>query len=66
MPEKYHIKAAATPGRFRRVGKFGSVDWREDCSRCSNCVKLRCLYDVYRHESAYNRDPMAPVETLDG
>jgi len=41
-------------------------DWREDCSRRSNCVKLRCLYDVYRQESAYNRDPMTPLEPLDG
>jgi hypothetical protein len=66
MPDRYHIHTAATPARFRRIGKFGNVDWREDCSRCSNCVKPRCLYDVYRHESAYNRDPAAPVETLDG
>jgi hypothetical protein len=66
MPDRYHIHTAAMPAWFRRTGKFGNVDWREDCSRCSNCVKPRCLYDVYRHESAYNRDPMAPVETLDG
>jgi len=64
MPEKYHIKAAATPGRFRRVGKFGSVDWREDCSRCTNCVKPRCVYDTYKKESAYNRDPLTSVVPL--
>ena len=46
------------------MGKFGNVDWREDCSRCTNCVKLRCLYDMYRNEAAYNRDPLASVETL--
>jgi ferredoxin len=66
MPDRYHIHAVPTPARFRRVGKFGNVDWREDCSRCSNCVKLRCTYDVYREESAHNRDPAAPVETLNG
>ncbi|MGO9097029.1 MAG: glutamate synthase-related protein [Bryobacteraceae bacterium] len=65
MPDRYHIHTAPIAPRFRRVGKFGNVDWREDCSRCSNCVKLRCLYDVYRHEAAYNRDPLAAVETLD-
>jgi len=64
MPEKYHIKAAATPGRFRRVGKFGSVDWREDCSRCTNCVKPRCVYDTYKKEAAYNRDPSTSVIPL--
>ena len=58
MPDRYHIHTVPTPPRFRRVGKFGNVDWREDCSRCTNCVKLRCLYDVYRHEAAYNRDPL--------
>jgi len=65
MPDRYHIHTAAMPARFRRTGKYGNVDWREDCSRCSNCVKLRCLYDVYRHEAAYNRDPAEDIETLD-
>ncbi|MGD0500571.1 MAG: glutamate synthase-related protein [Bryobacteraceae bacterium] len=65
MPDRYHIHTAATPAVFRRIGKFANVDWREDCSRCSNCVKLRCLYDVYRRESAFNRDPAAHGETLD-
>jgi hypothetical protein len=64
MPDRYHIHTVPVSARFRRIGKFGNVDWREDCSRCSNCVKLRCLYDVYRHESAHNRDPDAPVQTL--
>ena len=64
MPDRYHIHTVPTPPRFHRVGKFGNVDWREDCSRCTNCVKLRCLYEVYRHEAAYNRDPLASVETL--
>jgi len=65
MPDRYHIHTAATPAFFRRIGKFANVDWREDCSRCSNCVKPRCLYDVHRHESAFNRDPLAPGATLD-
>ena len=64
MPAKYHIKPLATPGRFRRVGKFGSVDWREDCSRCTNCVKPRCVYDTYKKEVAYNRDPSTSVVPL--
>jgi ferredoxin len=65
MPDRYHIHTVPAAAQFRRVGKFGNVDWREDCSRCTNCVKLRCLYDVYKHEAAYNRDPLAAVETLD-
>jgi hypothetical protein len=64
MPDRYHIHTDVTPGRFHRIGKFGGVDWREDCSRCTNCVKPRCCYDVYRHESAHNRDPLAATQTL--
>jgi hypothetical protein len=64
VPDRYHIHPIPTPPRFHRVGKFGNVDWREDCSRCTNCVKLRCLYDVYHHEAAYNRDPLVKVDTL--
>jgi hypothetical protein len=64
MPDRYHIHTAPVTPRFHRVGKFGNVDWREDCSRCTNCVKLRCLYDVYKHEAAYNRDPHVSVDTL--
>jgi hypothetical protein len=64
VPERYHIHVVPTKDRFDRVGKYGTTDWREDCSRCKNCVKLRCLYDNYDSESAYNRDPseaLAPV-----
>ncbi len=64
MPDRYHIPTVLTPGRFHRIGKFGGIDWREDCSRCSNCVKPRCCFDVHRHESGHNRDPFAPVQTL--
>jgi hypothetical protein len=64
MPDRYHVHTNVTPGRFHRVGKFGDIDWREDCSRCANCVKLRCCFDVYKHESAHNRDPIGAIETL--
>jgi len=46
------------------VGKYGSVDWREDCARCSNCVKPRCVFDAYRKEAAYNRDPSTSIVPL--
>jgi hypothetical protein len=64
MPDRYHIPTVLTPGRFHRIGKFGGIDWREDCSRCTNCVKPRCCFDVYKHESVHNRDPIAAVQTL--
>lgn len=64
MPERYHIQVVPVPARFRPVGKYGIVDWREDCSRCNNCVKTQCVHGVHKSESAYNRDPSSPVEPL--
>jgi hypothetical protein len=64
MSEKYHIKTVATAGRFRRVGKYASVDLREDCSRCTNCVKPRCVYDTYRKDAAHARNPETSVQPL--
>jgi hypothetical protein len=64
MPDRYHIKTAPMPGQFHRIGKFGGIDWREDCSRCANCVKPRCCFDVYKHETVHNRDPIASIQTL--
>jgi ferredoxin len=53
MPEKYHIKTQPVPPRRPRIGKYGMVDWREDCARCHNCVKKACVYDRYRQEAEY-------------
>ena len=55
MPEKYHIETKPVPPRRPRVGRFGVVDWREDCARCHNCVKKACVYDRYRQEAEYVR-----------
>jgi hypothetical protein len=43
------------PPRRPRIGKFGVIDWREDCARCHNCVKKACVYDRYRQEAEYLR-----------
>jgi ferredoxin len=56
MPEKYHIKTQPVPPRMPRVGKYGIVDWREDCARCHNCVKKLCIYDRHRQEAEYIRN----------
>ena len=55
MPEKYHIEATHIAPRLPRIGKYGIVDWREDCARCHNCVKNACIYDKYREESKFIR-----------
>jgi ferredoxin len=56
MPEKYHIETKKMPPRLPKVGKFGVVDWREDCAGCHNCVKKACVYDRYRQEAQYIKD----------
>ena len=50
MPRKYQIPTRPAPPRFRRIGKYGIVDRREDCSACRNCVKRECVYDCYKEE----------------
>jgi ferredoxin len=55
MPDKYHIETKPVPPRRPRVGKYGVIDWREDCARCHNCVKKACVYDRYRQEAEYVR-----------
>jgi ferredoxin len=56
MPEKYHIKTKPVPPRRPRIGKYGIVDWREDCAGCHNCVKKACVYDRHRDEIKYIRN----------
>ena len=56
MPEKYHIATKPVPPRGARIGKYGIVDWREDCARCHNCVKKACVYDRHRDEIKYIRN----------
>ncbi len=63
MPEKYHINTKPVPPRRPRIGKFGVVDWREDCARCHNCVKKACVYDRYRQEAEYIRN-LSDVDAL--
>ncbi|MBN2374773.1 MAG: hypothetical protein JXD22_00110 [Sedimentisphaerales bacterium] len=56
MSKKYHIETSPVPPRCARVGKYGIVDWREDCARCHNCVKKACVYDRHRQELEYIRN----------
>jgi ferredoxin len=63
MPNKYHIETKKVLLRLPRVGKFGVIDWREDCARCHNCVKKACVYDRYRQEMDYVKN-LDEVNTL--
>ncbi len=50
MPAKYHVHTEPMIPRHKVIGKYGIVDWREDCSACHNCVKRECAYSVYDGE----------------
>lgn len=50
MPRPYRIEIRPAPPRYRRIGKYGIVERREDCSACHNCVKKECVYDCYTDE----------------
>jgi len=63
MPEKYHIESKSVPPRRPRIGKYGVVDWREDCANCHNCVKKACIYDRHRQEMDYIRN-LSDVDAL--
>jgi len=48
MPKKYHINVKETPARFHPVGKFATVEFREECAgSCRECVKKKCIYDIF-------------------
>ena len=60
---KYHIETQPVPPRLPRIGKYGVVDWSEDCAGCHNCVKRECIYDRHRQEMEYIRN-LSDVDAL--
>jgi ferredoxin len=64
VPAKYHIHTQSAPPRIRPEGKLGIVDWREDCSRCHNCVKKSCVYGLYRDEADALREEIGYLDYI--
>jgi ferredoxin len=49
MPKKYSIHAKIANPRFPPVGKYATVEFREDCAgSCKLCVKKKCVYDIFK------------------
>ena len=49
MPAKYHIPVKTIPLRHYPVGKYTTIEFREDCAgSCRQCVKNNCIYDVFK------------------
>jgi ferredoxin len=48
MPKKYHITTSPAPPRLHPVGKYSTVEFREECAgSCRQCVKKKCVYNIF-------------------
>lgn len=48
MPKKYHVPIKAAPPRFNPIGKYTTIEFREDCAgSCRECVKKKCVYGIF-------------------
>ena len=48
MPKKYHIHTKTVPPRFHPIGKYSTVEFRENCAgSCRKCVKKKCVYNIF-------------------
>ncbi len=48
MPKKYNIATSPAPPRLHPVGKYSTVEFREECAgSCKLCVKKKCVYNIF-------------------
>ncbi len=49
MPKKYQVPVKAAPPRFKPIGKYTTIEFREDCAgSCRKCVKKACIYNIFK------------------
>jgi ferredoxin len=64
MPKKYHIHTTTTAPRFHPIGKYTTVEFRENCAgSCKQCVKKKCVYDIFK-ENVLHSSAMEEPEYL--
>ena len=64
MPKKYHIDTKTTPPRFHPIGKYATVEFRENCAgSCRKCVKKKCVYNIFQ-ENILHMSAMEEPEYL--
>ena len=64
MPKKYHIQTKTAAPRFHPIGKYTTVEFRENCAgSCRQCVKKKCVYDIFK-ENLLHMSAMAEPEYL--
>lgn len=50
MPQKYSIHTKPAPPKFYPVGKYATIEFRENCAgSCRECVKKKCVYDIFKN-----------------
>lgn len=51
MPKKYQVPVKAAPPRFKPIGKYTTIEFREDCAgSCRKCVKKGCIYNIFKDD----------------
>ncbi|MBI4774532.1 MAG: hypothetical protein HY788_10190, partial [Deltaproteobacteria bacterium] len=61
MPKKYHVHTQTAPPRFKPVGKYATIEFREDCAgSCRHCVKKACVYDIFEENRLHERSMDEP------
>jgi ferredoxin len=64
MPKKYHIHVKTAAPRFHPIGKYTTVEFRENCAgSCRQCVKKNCVYDIFK-ENVLHMSAMEEPEYL--
>ncbi|KPJ77808.1 MAG: hypothetical protein AMJ54_06465 [Deltaproteobacteria bacterium SG8_13] len=64
MPKKFHIHTRETAPRFHPVGKYATVEFRENCAgSCRMCVKKKCVYNIFT-ENVLHMSAMQEPEYL--
>jgi ferredoxin len=49
MPKKYSIHAQKADPRFPPIGKYATIEFREDCAgSCRQCVKKKCVFNIFK------------------
>ena len=61
MPKKYHVPVKTAEPRFAPIGRYATMEFREDCAgSCRQCVKKKCVYHVFREDDRHRRRMAAP------
>lgn len=54
MPKKYHVDITPVLPRYLPVGKFATLEFREDCAgACRKCVRKKCIYQIFQDERSH-------------